>query len=74
MRMEMGMGMRGKQMTLHQGKRTNRAKIAHLYPHMFHDQLYHLKLAQQIGGQGHGKVARQTRVIMAIDANGKSRK
>lgn len=61
-------------MTLHHGKRTNRAKIAHSYPHMFHDRLHHLELAQQIGGQEHGKVARQTRIIMAIDANGKSRK
>lgn len=60
-------------MTLHHGKRTNRAKIAHSY-HMFHDRLHHMELAQQIGGQGHGKVARQTRIIMAIDANGKSRK
>lgn len=61
-------------MALHHGKRTSRAKIARSYLHMLDGRLHHWELAQQIGGQGYGKVAWQTRVIMAIDANGKSRK
>jgi hypothetical protein len=66
---------KGNQITLHHGKRINSAKIARSYLHMmFDDRLQHLDYALQIGGPGYGKVAWQTRVRMAMDADGKFRK
>jgi hypothetical protein len=61
-------------MTLHHGKRPHRAIFARSCLHMLNDRPPCLEPAQQFGGHGSGKVAWRTRIIMAIDANGKSRK